>query len=218
MNMSFEFSEKYDLLSQLDAQHLKHLVPIKASKGDIIYHQGDIPTGIYHVKTGHVGLVTVTPNGNETLLRVFGPNYFFGHRSLISNEEYHATTMALVETELVFIPKEDFDTIVHAKPNILMHVAQVLAKELRRAENKFRDLANSNVTARIIQALAFIKTRYPEHKWTRKEIGEYCGAKTETVSRVLGKLEKEGLIIKEGRSILVPSIEKLYDKAEEVDE
>jgi CRP-like cAMP-binding protein len=218
MNMSFEFSEKYDLLSQLDDEQIKHLVPVKANKGDIIYHQGDVPTGVYHVKSGHIGLLTVTPNGNETLLRVFGPNYFFGHRSLISNEEYHATTMALVDSELVFIPKEDFDTIVHAKPNILMHVAQVLAKELRRAENKFRDLANSNVTSRIIQALAFIKTRYPDHKWTRKEIGEYCGAKTETVSRVLGKLEKEGLIVKEGRNILVPNIEKLYVKAEEVDE
>ncbi|EQC52416.1 cyclic nucleotide-binding domain protein [Bacteriovorax sp. DB6_IX] len=218
MNMSFEFSEKYDLLSQLDDEQIKHLVTVKVKKGEIIYHQGDAPTGVYHVKNGHIGLITFAPNGNETLLRVFGPNYFFGHRSLISNEDYHATTMALVDSELIFIPSSDFDNIVHAKPNILMHVAQVLAKELRRAENKFRDLANSNVTSRIIQALAFIKTRYPDHKWTRKEIGEYCGAKTETVSRVLGRLEKEGLIVKEGRGIVIPSIEKLYERAEELDE
>ena len=216
--MSFEFNEKYDLLSQLDDEQIKHLVPLTIKKGEIIYHQGDAPTGIYHVKKGHIGLLTITANGNETLLRVFGPNYFFGHRSLLANEDYHATTMALVDTELVFIPAEDFDKIVHQKPKILKHVAQVLAKELRRAENKFRDLANSNVTSRIIQALAFVKERYPDHQWTRKEIGEYCGAKTETVSRVLGKLEKENLIQKKGRQIIIPDFEKLYEKAEELDE
>ncbi len=216
--MSFEFSEKYDLLSQLTEAQKSRLVHIKTSKGDIIYHQGDAPTGIYHVKNGHIGLITITPNGNESLLRVFGPNYFFGHRSLISNEDYHATTLSLVDCEMVFIPKDDFDEIVHENPNILMHVAQVLAKELRRAENKFRDLALSNVTSRIMQTLAFIKSRYPDHKWTRKEIGEYCGAKTETVSRVLGRLEKEGLIQKKGRSIIIPSTEDLYSRAEEIDD
>ena len=205
-------------MSQLTEAQKSRLVHIKTSKGDIIYHQGDAPTGIYHVKSGHIGLITITPNGNESLLRVFGPNYFFGHRSLISNEDYHATTLSLVDCEMVFIPKDDFDEIVHENPNILMHVAQVLAKELRRAENKFRDLALSNVTSRIMQTLAFIKSRYPDHKWTRKEIGEYCGAKTETVSRVLGRLEKEGLIQKKGRSIIIPSTEDLYSRAEEIDD
>jgi CRP-like cAMP-binding protein len=208
------FFQKLDLMDKLSDEQKSRISTLKIKKGDTVYNQGESPKGLYYIDKGHIGLISIASNGNESLLRVFGPEQFFGHRSLISEEIYHASAIALVNTELVFISKENFDLILEETPCVLHVVAQVLAKELRRAENKFKGVTTAKVTQRIIQSLAFLKTRYPDYKWTRREIGEYCGAKTETVSRVLSTLEKDGLITKDGRDINIDDIDKLYEYAE----
>ena len=79
---------------------------------------------------------------------------------------------------------------------------------------RFAGITSKKVTSRIIESLIFLKNRYPEYKWTRREIGEFCGAQTETVTRALTKLEKEGLIKKSGRDIIIVDEENLFCRAE----
>jgi CRP-like cAMP-binding protein len=78
-------------------------------------------------------------------------------------------------------------------------------------------MTSKKVASRIIESLIFLKNRYPSYKWTRREIGEFCGAKTETVSRVLGQLEKSQLIEKDGRDILILDEKKLIQEAHKDD-
>ncbi|MCB9063019.1 MAG: Crp/Fnr family transcriptional regulator [Halobacteriovoraceae bacterium] len=182
-------------------------------KGQIIYHEGSKPEGLYCITSGIVGLVNILPNGEESLLRVFGPNNFFGHRTMLANETYHSTTIALDETRLCFVSKERFYEIIHKQPDILLKMTEILAKELKAAELRLRDSTGKKAQTRIIESLVYLKTKHPNHRWTRKEIGEYSGTKTETVARVLSLLEKENLIKKIGRNILIESTEDLLNYA-----
>ena len=75
---------------------------------------------------------------------------------------------------------------------------------------------SKRVSGRIIESLIFLKNRYPAHHWTRREIGEYCGAKTETVSRVLGDLERSKVIEKVGRDILILDEYAMLAMAQEI--
>jgi len=213
-----QIDKSFDLLKYLNTEEYQEITSFKFKKSDIIYNEGDLPLGLYFIKKGYIGLTRLSVSGNETLLRVFSPKYFFGHRSLMAGEAYHANATALVACEVVFIPKEIFSKIIKKDNSLLLFLAQILAKELRVAENKFSSLASSKVTARIVQTLAFLRTKYPEYKWTRKEIGEYCGAKTETVSRVLTILEEQGLINKNGRNIEILNFEDLYSFAHKLEE
>ena len=100
---------------------------------------------------------------------------------------------------------------------MLMHITQMLARDLRIAEERINDITGKRVTSRIIEALIFLKNREPDYVWTRREIGEFCGAKTETVTRTFSVLEKKGLIIKDGREVSIPDVNTLLDYRTEVD-
>lgn len=205
----FDFGkELFDRIQELAPQSLKLRT---YQKDDIIYHVGSEPEALYFIKSGLVGLIDIAKNGDESLLRVFGHEHFFGHRSLVSEEPYHATSIALKKTNILFINKEDLKNLCQDHSELLLYIAKVLAKELRRSEIRLKDMSSKKVADRIIESLIFLKTRYPHHKWTRREIGEFCGAKTETVSRTLSSLEQQGLIKREGRSIMIPEPQLLLD-------
>ncbi len=187
------------------------------SKGDVIYNKGDRPSGVYYIQEGIVGLINLASNGTESLLRVFGEQFFIGYRSFIVNEEYHATSIALTDVKLTYFPFENVQTVLEKTPNMLLHLSQMLARDLRIAEERFNDLTGKRVINRIIESLVFLKKRQPEYQWTRREIGEFCGAKTETVTRVLTRLEDEGLIVKDGRDINIPDVQNILDFSEELE-
>lgn len=187
------------------------------SKGDVLYNKGDRPSGIYYIQEGIVGLINLAPNGSESLLRVFGEEFFIGYRSFLVNEEYHGTTVALTDVKLSYFPFENAQIVLEKCPDMLLHLSQMLARDLRNAEERFNDLTGKRVINRIIESLVFLKQRQPNYQWTRREIGEFCGAKTETVTRVLTRLQGEGFINKEGRDININDVNKLLDYSEKLE-
>lgn len=172
-------------------------------RGEIIYHEGDFPSNIYFVEEGLVGLFHISETGKETFLRVFGNGSVFGHRSYFAEEDYHATSMALSETKLVFISKDECARICEENFGLLRKMTSVLAKELGVAELRLSSLQDKSANKRVSESMIYLKMKYPGHVWTRKEIAEYSGTTFETVTRVMGDLEKRGLIEKIGRDFKI---------------
>lgn len=209
--------ERFDLYQFLEGRLSDYASPREFSQGTTIYSNGDCPNGFFYLRKGLVGLVYISPQGAESLLRIFAPFTFFGHRTFLAEEPYHGTAIALKDSEACFISEEKAQKMIHDFPDLRDHFLKVLSKDLRKAENRLRDMTSKKVASRIIESLIFLKNRYPSYKWTRREIGEFCGAKTETVSRVLGQLEKSQLIEKDGRDILILDEKKLIQEAHKDD-
>lgn len=186
-------------------------------KGDFVYQEGDLPKGIYFVKNGLIALVNYSKSGEETLLRLFGNQFFFGHRSLIANEPHHANTIALRDSTIYHLPLANLDDLIKTLPEIIPNILVTLSKELRMSEQRLHDYHGQRATARIIESLLFLKCRDNQYKWTRREIGDFSGTKMETVTRVLSKLEQEDLIEKRGREIIVKNEEKLLEFASTIE-
>ena len=206
--------ERVDITAYL-CDESKKLVHGKTYKsGETIYNEGECPKGIYFLEDGLVALTYISINGAESLLRVFTQGNIFGHRSLLASEAYHASAVTLKESRVLFVPKENAERVLRKNPELMMRVIKTMALDLKNAEIRLRDMTGKKVSGRIIESLIFLKHRNPEYSWTRREIGEFCGAKTETVSRVLGQLEKKSLIKKDGREIILLDEEGLLDLAD----
>ena len=191
------------------------IINIKA--GDLLYSKGETADCFYFIKDGLLALIDTSPNGAEILLRVFGNNFFIGHRSFIANEEFHASAEALKDSIVYKLPFISANDLLDQSPNILLHITQMLARDLRMSEERLNAFNGKRVASRIIDALVFLKQRQESYQWTRKEIGEFCGAKTETVTRTLSTLESLSLIEKDGRSIVIPDLQKLFDYKDALD-
>lgn len=174
---------------------------LQFERGDTIYKTGDLPQGLYFVQQGLVGLTLVGASGKEHLLRFFKVGQFFGHRSLFSEEPFHASAVALESTVLQFVGKREIFAVLDEDPRIYRFVVRVLAQELRRSEMQHVMVLENQILARTAHALVYLKDLHADHKWTRQEIASFCASTTSTVIKALGKLEEMGLVRQKGRSI-----------------
>lgn len=190
---------------------LKDKTLIHLRKGDYLYHVGDSPKGLYFIKEGLVGLIRTTAKGQESLLRLFKKGQFLGHRSLFSDEHYHASARCLEDTHIIFAPKEEVLQRFDDNPRAYYFLARALAKELRRAEVRSVLVSEGDVMERVVSTLLLFKSLYPDHLWTRTEIANFCASRTPTVIKALGELEAQGLIRQQGRKIEILNYSKMLE-------
>lgn len=186
-------------------------------KGGVLYAKGESHGGFYYILSGLMGLVDIAPNGSESLLRVFGQNYFTAYRSFLAGEVCNATCTALTDINYLYFEFSNGEELMRKYPDVFLHITKTLCHDLRIAEERLNDLTGKRVINRIIEALIFLKQKDPHYIWTRREIGEFCSATTETVTRAFSKLEKEGLILKEGRDIVIKDVENLLSYSLELE-
>ncbi len=192
-----------DFSREEEQQVVKRLLAIGSQKsfqrGDLIYSEGDSPTHLYYIEKGLVGLIKLSPTGNESLLRIFKADQFFGHRTLFSGETYHASAKCLEPTNMILVEKQKVIELFDENPKSYFFLARALAKELRRAENRSVLVSEAHILERVASALLLFKKLYPEHMWTRTEIANYVASRTPTVIKALAELEKEGAIKQDRR-------------------
>ena len=192
-----------------------HATTLEFKRGEFVYRQGDVPKGMYFVKSGLVGLVLVgAQSGKEHLMRFFKAGQFFGHRALFSEEPYHGDTVVMEPTVIRFIEKKLILDILAANPLLLMDITRILSKELRRCENHQLMILENQILPRIAQSLIYLKDLYPDHNWTRQEIANFCASTVSTVIKAMAELENMGLIEQSGRVFNILSREKLLELQE----
>jgi CRP-like cAMP-binding protein len=132
---------------------------------------------------------------------------------MFAGETHHATAVALEDTGIVSVSRTTLLRVIEIFPKISLCILENLAKELKTAELGRVSIADKNVIARVAESLLYLRERFPEHQWTRREIAEFCGSTTPTVIRALAKLERDGLIRKNGRTIKILEREALLELA-----
>lgn len=198
-------------MSLLSEEQRKSVVHREVKKGDVLYREGEQARGIYYVCKGLFGLTRISENGTESLLRVFPSCSYLGHRSFLAEEPYHASAQALKNSEVFFIPHDIAAKLLLSCPELLMVLSRLMAKDLKIAETRLNDMVGKRAFCRVTEALIFLKHKNEDFAWTRREIGEFSGVKTETVSRILSELEDLGHIKKEGRQINILNEDALLE-------
>ena len=194
---------------QLVKEHISNSHLEEYRRGDIIYHEGDKPDKIYFIDEGMGGLFHMSESGKETFFRVFSKDDILGHRSMLADESYHGSAVALTSLKLRVISKEQCDAICLQNPSLMKEMVKTLASDLGKAELRIAGLLDKSANKRIAESLVYLKLKYPDYVWTRKEIAEYSGSTLETVTRLMSKLQSDGIITKQGRDFEINKIESL---------
>ncbi len=190
-------------------------------KRQIIFSQGTIPHGLFVIYSGKVKLYQLAENGREQIVRMAKPGDVIGYRALLSNDHYSSTAETIEESNICFIPKTLFFSMMNKNSSITSQLMKLLTVDLKSAEHKITDLAQKPVKERIAEALLFIKETYGfenDNKTinvvlTREEMANIVGTATETAIRLLSDLKHEKLIEFEGKKIKIINLKKLIDTA-----
>ncbi|MEW6638752.1 MAG: Crp/Fnr family transcriptional regulator [Actinomycetota bacterium] len=171
--------------------------------GEKIYLAGKPASVFYVVAVGKVKLVRHAAHGREVLLEILGPGDTLGTAPLFGDDVYPDTAEARTECCLLAITAADLRTVVERYPPVANALISVLGEQLRSARETIRRVSAGSVESRIAASLLKLADRLGSDRrgetliqvpLTRQDFADMTGAQVETVSRIMSRWRKDGLI------------------------
>lgn len=203
--------QRVPLFSQLSAVELQRVVDVARERAyprnSVILFEDDPGDALYVVATGQVKVVLIGEDGREVILSVMGPGEFFGEMSLLDDEPRSAHVIAMEDSSLAVLRREDFEGILTNTPQIALALLRELSRRLRRADEKVGSLVLLDVQGRVARLLLDMAGEEGGERITRRlthhTIAQMIGSSRETVSRTMRDLTDKGLIAVQRRDIVI---------------
>ncbi len=176
-------------------------------KNSVILFEDDPGDALYIVSSGQVKVVLIGEDGREVILSVLGDGDFFGEMSLIDDEPRSAHVIAMKDSQLLVLRRDDFQARLGESPTIALKLLKVLVQRLRRADEKIGGLVLLDVNGRVAQLLLDLAEESGGPRITRRlthhTIAQMIGSSRETVSRAMRELVEKGTIDVSRREITI---------------
>jgi len=179
------------------------------AKGQNIFVEGADAAGFYVLVSGRVKVYKLSPEGKEQILHVIEPHDAFGE----------AAVFAMEAAKTLFFPRHAFLAIVERHPSLALNMLAYLSRRLHRFANLIESLSLKEVPGRLAAHLLYLSERQDDRDellldLSKVQLASLLGTIPETLSRVLAKMAREGLIeVQEGRHIRLLDRESLEELA-----
>ncbi|MEW6333230.1 MAG: Crp/Fnr family transcriptional regulator [Thermodesulfobacteriota bacterium] len=176
-------------------------------KGERVFSEGDEGTGFYAVIAGRVKISRVSTEGKEQILHLFGPGQSFGEVSVFTGRGFPADAVASVQTTLMFFPRTAFSQLIQKDPTLALNMLAQLSMRLRHFADLIEDLSLKEVPGRLAKYLLYLSTTTDDREValdiSKSQLASVLGTIPETLSRILAKMHKQGLIGLKGARIQI---------------
>ena len=216
-----ELLQSVSIFWDLNENDLGHIADKMVAKhfenGNYIFLEDSEGEQCFFVLEGSVKVTRLSKDGREVILAMLNEGDFFGEMSLLDGESRSANVIALEKTKVLTLDRNDFISVINEYPQIAVQLLKELARRLRKSDRQIASLSLSDAEKRI--ALCII--RFADEQGViqngkvsinktpiQQDIANMAGTSRETVSRALGLLEKEDLIERNGRELIILDYKK----------
>lgn len=179
--------------------------------GESIFSVGEPSHGVYCIVSGAVAIRKSDAEGNVVPIRISYPGDILGYRSLLLNAHRRYHSEALSPSRLCFIDKPTVKMLLDRNPALGQQFLQRIANDLSDAHDHLvrnATLSNRGKFVHLLLALmnrhgctATDGSRFMELPLSRRDLASMIGARHETLSRIIGRLEEDGLARFSGRTV-----------------
>ena len=178
-----------------------------------ILNPGDTPTSLFLILEGSVSIQLEDPNGREIVLAYLDPGDFFGEMCLFPDQGVR-TAIVRTRSKATLVAEstyQQFRQFAASHHEIMYEIAGQLAARLRDTSQRLGDLAFLDVAGRMARILLDLSGKpdaeaHPNGRTvriSRQELARNAGCSREMAGRVLKRLEEDGLLLCQGRNIVV---------------
>lgn len=184
------------LLLQIGQTHRFH-------KSEFIFCAGDATHHVYLLLSGRVKIYQPSSIGKEVILWFCFGGELFGLAEAARGGERVVSAQACDESEILCIRQEQFTEFLLQHPRTALMIVQVLSCRLRVLGDVVINLVSDDVRTRVLKMLLQLGLRCgtPHERGlllnlslTHQEIADMIGTTRQTVTTVLGQLEREAKI------------------------
>ena len=186
-------------------------------KGDIIFREGDKPTGLICLSEGKVKVFKEGVGGREQIVRMAKPVGFIGYRALFAEENHTATAVAIEDSTICNIDKDTIYRLLRSNSDLSLSIIKAFATELGFSNNRTVTLTQKHIRGRLAESLIFLKDTYGFEEdgstikiyLSREDIANLSNMTTSNAIRTLSTFAGEDVIAIDGRKIKITNLQKL---------
>ncbi len=200
-------------------------IPRHFTNGDVIFSEGEPCPGLYVIEAGFVKIYKSSPSGREQVLAIDGPGHSIAELPVFDGGNYPASGIAVHDTTLLFVSKQDFHALCLEHPKVALKVLRVIGRRLRSLVAIIEELSFTTVRGRLASLLLRlagagkktaegIELTLPA---TNQELAAQIGTVRELVSRNLSRLQSAGIVRLDGRTVVITNLKALEREVESGD-
>ncbi|MCX7834823.1 MAG: Crp/Fnr family transcriptional regulator [bacterium] len=210
-------------LSNSDLEKIAQLmVPKRFKKNNLIIFEEDLGQNLFIIEKGRVKVSGISNEGGEAIFAILGEGDIFGELSIIDGLARSATVTSIEDVELWVLNRNSFLEILNKHSSIAIELLKELASRIRKADAQIKSLTLkdargkvANTLIRMAEDIGVIKENKMQiHNLPlQRDIANLAGTSRETVSRLLTKFEEEGLIQRDGDTLIFTNFEEFKRRA-----
>ncbi|ACK43085.1 MULTISPECIES: Crp/Fnr family transcriptional regulator [Dictyoglomus] len=217
-----KFLKNVPLFEDFSDEELEKLLVISKEKtypkDAVIFQKGDLGNFFFLICSGRVKVIIETEEGKEGILSILYPTEFFGEMSLLDGEPRSATVVALEETRVIIIERNDFLILLYKHPELALKILKTLSLRLRKANRQIETLMFLDAPGKVARLLIDIAQERGKKinneilidlEFTRQELGNLIGVSRETTTRILKSFEEDGILSIERNQVIIKDVWEL---------
>lgn len=110
----------------------------RAPRGDILFHEGRLPKGVFVLCEGRAKLSVCSETGKRLMLRIAGPGEVLGLSATMSGKPYEITAEVLDNAQVAFVRRKDLLKFLRDYREACMQVVHLLSQDLHVAFDRVR--------------------------------------------------------------------------------
>lgn len=176
---------------------------VDINKGQRIFHLGDEVDAVYRVLEGEVCLTRFSPEGTEIVLHRAREGDFFAEASLFGTQ-YHCDAICTRSGCCLRLPAEALRHCLANDPGFAMEWVATLSRNLRRQRAAQERLGLKSLRMRVIHYIVDrgqegrVELDQPIIRWATE-----LGASHEALYRTLAEMEREGILQRQGQTLIL---------------
>jgi CRP/FNR family cyclic AMP-dependent transcriptional regulator len=201
--------------------------PRRVHSGHRLFEVGDVGDGLYLLKSGLLKVMLESPQGGEVIIAILVPGTIVGDLAIIDGLPRAATVIALLDSDLLFVERADFDRCALRHPELYRAIAKILSSRLRATNQAVAADAFLSVKGRMARTLLQIakilgrsvgdrEISFPD-TISQRDLAAMSGITRETANRVLAEWARIGLVVKSAHCYLITDSERLALEIEKTD-
>jgi len=138
--------EMFELLHSDDRQALADVVDsIRLNPAEILFHAGEPGDSLFIVRSGSIELFIKDTAGQKIVLTVAEAGDLFGELALLDSGPRTATAVALTDTELLVLDRDDLLLLFQKRPDAALNMLAAMSTMTRKADELLRTRVSRNV-------------------------------------------------------------------------
>lgn len=192
--------------------------PVSYKKGEILIRAGESPGGIFYLAKGFIKMNALFEDGRELTLNIYKSGSYFPMFWALTGIPNTFYFQAITDAQLLLAPKEKILIFIQKNPDALLELTTRILTGVNILLNNIEYILSGSSSNRVAAAILLCARRFGENldgemtikvPLIHQDVANLAGITRETTSLVISELQKQEIITRKGRFLIVLNMKRL---------